>query len=83
MDIILDDENQRLYGEETITYFNNSPDNLDFLWVQLDQNIYAPDAKTNDISASGPGVYYNAEKFTQSFLGKPFDGGFKIDYVKI
>lgn len=82
MDIILDDENQRLYGEETITYFNNSPDNLDFLWVQLDQNIYAPDAKTPDISASGPGVYYNAEKFTQSFLGKPFEGGFKIDYVK-
>ncbi len=39
MDIILDDENQRIYGEEVITYFNNSPDELEYLWVQLDQNI--------------------------------------------
>ena len=39
MDIILDDENQRIYGEQTITYHNNSPDDLEYLWVQLDQNI--------------------------------------------
>ena len=28
MDIILDDENQRIYGEEVVTYFNNSPDEI-------------------------------------------------------
>ena len=28
MDIILDDEKQRIYGEEVITYFNNSPSTL-------------------------------------------------------
>ncbi|MEC7617134.1 MAG: M1 family peptidase, partial [Bacteroidota bacterium] len=39
MDIKIDDETQRLYGEETITYTNNSPDVLAYLWVQLDQNI--------------------------------------------
>ena len=39
MDIELDDENSRLYGEETITYINNSPDQLPYLWIQLDQNI--------------------------------------------
>ena len=39
MDIELDDENTKLYGNETITYTNNSPDALPYLWVQLDQNI--------------------------------------------
>ena len=82
MDIVLDDEKQRIYGEETITYYNNSPDALEYLWVQLDQNIRAPDAKTKDVKAGGPSTYYNPKKFTEEFLGKPFDGGFKIDFVK-
>jgi len=82
MNIILDDKNQKLYGEETITYQNNSSDNLEYLWVQLDQNIRAADSKTPDIKVGGPGVMYKPKKFVQSFLGKPFDGGFKIEYVK-
>ncbi len=82
MDIVLDDRNQRIYGEETITYHNNSADNLEYLWLQLDQNIRAVDSKTPDIKDGGPGVMYRPKKFVQSFLGKPFDGGFKIDYVK-
>ena len=36
MDIRIDDDTQRLYGDETITYTNNSPDALAYLWVQLD-----------------------------------------------
>ncbi|MDO9039466.1 MAG: M1 family peptidase, partial [Lutibacter sp.] len=36
IDIILDEEQNRLYGEETITYHNNSKDNLEYLWLQLD-----------------------------------------------
>ncbi len=82
MDIILDDENQKIFGEETVTYHNNSPDDLEYIWVQLDQNIRAADAKTKDVKAGGPSVFYSPEKYTQSFLGKPFDGGFKIDYVQ-
>ncbi|MCK5639068.1 MAG: M1 family metallopeptidase, partial [Flavobacteriaceae bacterium] len=82
MDITLDDENQKIFGEETITYSNNSPDDLEYLWIQLDQNIRAADAITNDIKAGGPGTFYNPKKFTQTFLGKPFEGGFNIDYVK-
>ncbi len=34
-----------LTGHETITYVNNSPDPLDILWLQLDQNIYRADAR--------------------------------------
>ncbi len=82
MDIVLDDENQRIYGEETITYFNNSPDQLEYLWVQLDQNIRAPDAITNDVKGRGAETYYKPKKFTEEFLGEPFQGGFNIDYVK-
>ena len=36
-----------LSATETITYTNNSPDGLDVLWVQLDQNIYRHDARAN------------------------------------
>ena len=34
----LDEPNRRLYGKETITYYNNSPDPLNYLWLQLDEN---------------------------------------------
>ena len=44
MDIELDDAASKLYGEETITYTNNSPDQLPYLWLQLDQNIRKSDA---------------------------------------
>jgi len=82
MDIVLDDENQRIYGGELITYYNNSPNDLEYLWVQLDQNIRAPDAKTEDVKAEGPAAYYKPKKFIEEFLGEPFQGGFHIDYVK-
>src|SRR3954468_11516132 len=38
MNIELDDKNTKIYGTETITYHNNSPEDLEYLWVQLDQN---------------------------------------------
>lgn len=44
MDVELDDKNQRLIGSETITYYNNSPDTLTYLWLQLDQNHFRQDS---------------------------------------
>jgi hypothetical protein len=44
IDIELDDKNAKLNGSETVTYYNNSPDNLDYLWVQLDQNQQAEES---------------------------------------
>ena len=41
----IDPATHGLSGDETITYTNNSPDALDELWVQLDQNIYKPDSR--------------------------------------
>ena len=42
--VTIDDANQKIKGEETITYTNNSPDNLEYLWIQLDQNVRAKDS---------------------------------------
>ena len=42
--VSLDDKTQRIDGEEKITYFNNSPKALTYLWLQLDENQHAPDA---------------------------------------
>src|SRR6188768_4073218 len=41
INVELNDDNQSITGSETITYTNNSPDVLKYLWLQLDQNILA------------------------------------------
>ena len=50
IDVKLNDENQTISGFETITYVNNSPDDLNYLWVQLDQNVRAKDSDSYKIS---------------------------------
>ena len=82
MDIRLDDENAKIYGEETITYTNNSPDELSYLWVQLDQNVRAKDAKALLKNGSAIKAENTVEDFAKKFLTSSFDGGFKIENVK-
>jgi hypothetical protein len=40
--VTLDDARQRISGSETVTYYNNSPDTLSYIWLQLDNNIFSP-----------------------------------------
>ena len=82
MDIILDDTNTRIYGNETITYHNNSDDSLAYLWVQLDQNMRAADSKTPDIQSSSIPNSTSEKRFNKSYMEAAFDGGFKIESVK-
>jgi hypothetical protein len=82
MDIEIDDVNAKLYGNETITYTNNSPDELKYLWVQLDQNMRARDSKTPLISGSGIGPATTSSRVVGSYLKESFDGGFNIEHVK-
>lgn len=82
MDIELDDKNTKLYGTETITYTNNSPDPLEYLWVQLDQNQHAADAPSKLIDRQKVNPAYKANGFAREFMEQEFDGGFKLDYVK-
>ncbi len=81
IDIILDDEKRRITGSETITYHNNSVDELAYLWIQLDQNMRAPDSKTPDIQTNRIPEKINTQQFNRFFPEKPFDGGFKITSV--
>jgi len=80
MKIRLDDETQRIYGEEKITYHNNSPDALDYLWIQLDQNMRAKDSETYQIRTSKLDDRMSSRALKS--MKPTFDGGFKLDYVK-
>ena len=77
----LNDNNQSITGVETITYYNNSPDDLDYLWLQLDQNKRASgsDADLTETrgmqeKVSGMGL----QSITKEF---DFEGGFNITSV--
>jgi len=82
MDIEIDDENARLYGFETITYTNNSPDELKYLWVQLDQNKRAKDSKSPLIESDGVSTVSRTGNFVKKYISNTYDGGFKIEEVK-
>jgi hypothetical protein len=55
----LDTTDHELTGSVTITYTNNSPDNLSFLWLQLDQNIYKKDSRGEATSPVTGGRWSN------------------------
>ncbi len=78
--IELNDENQSIKGEETVTYFNNSPDRLTYIWLQLDQNLWKKDSDTkltatNKMQERMPVSAVEAEV-------NAFDGGYTISQVK-
>lgn len=76
----LDDEKQTVTGEETITYYNQSPDNLKYLWLQLDQNVRA---QGSDRSLTSTGAMEGYKNFSAlERLHNEFDGGFKITSVQ-
>jgi hypothetical protein len=93
----LDEANRAITGSETVTYHNNSPDTLNYLWVQLDQNMFRADSDNRNISsypsreawrtasgAGGPGGGQPGLQYEAArFLveSRKFDGGFKIASV--
>ena len=80
INVELDDKNQKISGDETVTFYNNSPDVLTYLWVQLDQNQRSADSDSHKINPESI-----TEKEEISSLEKDklsFDGGFKLDHVK-
>ncbi|MBM3265723.1 MAG: M1 family metallopeptidase, partial [candidate division Zixibacteria bacterium] len=78
--IELNDEKQQIFGVQTITYHNQSPDELAYLWVQLDQNQAAKDSDTRKISGSNITDRMNFNTLRQLYYD--FDGGFKIEWVR-
>ena len=83
MDIVVDEDKNLLTGNESITYHNNSKDYLEYLWVQLDQNMRAPDSKTPLAKSEDLGntTFNDPVTFTKNNLTKSADFGFKIKEV--
>jgi hypothetical protein len=78
----LNDVNQSIIGSETITYFNNSPETLKYLWLQLDQNINEKESNTAKTSTNVVRDSIDAKGIAGSLGLYDFDGGFKIKSVK-
>ena len=81
MNIILDDENSKLYGDENINYKNNSPDELSYLWIQLDQNIRGDYNMEDMKTSSGIPEMSSIDSFVEEFTSEKFVGGFNIEKV--
>lgn len=73
IDVSLDEENHSIAGSVIITYKNNSPEKLSFLWLQLDQNIYSKTSRSVAATAIGGGRWAN----------RNFDGGCTIKSVNL
>ncbi len=75
LDVKLNEQTNEIGGTEIISYTNNSPLKLNFIWMQLDQNLFKTDSRGSAIvplngSRNGGG-------------GQAFDAGYKIKSVKI
>ena len=81
IDVTLDDEKRTISGKATVTYHNASPDTLEYLWVQLDQNYQAHDAESRQVPNIKRGV--DPAKFSYSALDRmlaqeEYDGALKV-----
>ena len=75
INVELDTLSDIVMGKEIIRYTNNSPDELDFLWLHMDQNIFKEDSRGNAI------IPLTGSR--NGSRGQKLDGGFKISAVQI
>ncbi|MFT7111196.1 MAG: hypothetical protein ACI843_002876, partial [Psychrobacter glaciei] len=80
INIQLDDKTQTLKGSETISYTNNSPDTLKYLWIQLDQNRLKRDSD-NRLTSTAPNKKVTYKGLRGAIESTEFDGGNKITAV--
>ncbi|MGM0529100.1 MAG: M1 family metallopeptidase [Bacteroidota bacterium] len=76
MKITLNEDEKIVSGTGTITYHNNSPENLSYLWFQLDQNIREKDSYGSKIATSEMSESEHISRIMK--MNNPFDGGFRI-----
>jgi len=71
------------YVMEKITYHNNSKDVLEYLWVQLDQNMRADDSKTPLAQSNAASAFLTPENFKKEFMKEGKGFGFNIEKVTV
>lgn len=81
IEVELNDDNQSIKGWQKVTYFNNSPDPLKYLWIQLDQNERAADSNTPKIAESRINPRMSLRQL-EGILWHDQDLGYKIHSVK-
>ena len=74
IDVELDTLSNIISAKQLVTYTNNSPDELDFLWLHMDQNLYVKDSRGLSILPVGPSRH--------GTRGQDLDGGFKALKIK-
>lgn len=83
IDVTLDDDKQTITGSAQITYHNNSPDKLEYIWLHLDQNRF--DSRTSmgiggeTAARSNESVTFS--RFRELKNRRDYDGGFKITSI--
>lgn len=75
--VSLDDAKQQIKGEETVTYINNSPDPLSYLWLQLDQNAKMPNSDRNSTETGDIESISSPYALSYTLKSMQFDGGYK------
>ena len=82
INVELDEEKNIINGNEVITYTNNSPDILNYLWVQLDQNVRAKNSHGQLTSTNSMNAKMSFNNIKRMHNRMNFDGGFKLEEVK-
>ncbi|MDO5607045.1 MAG: M1 family metallopeptidase [Capnocytophaga sp.] len=77
---LIEDENI-IRGNETITFHNNAPETLTYLWVQLDQNRRKSCSPSHLRNSKFAEPAYTPDDFVATILKPEFDGGFNIEKV--
>ena len=77
INVELDEINNVIKGDEIITYTNNSPDLLNYLWIQLDQNVRAKNSHGQLTSTNNMDEEMSFSSLKRMHDKMNFDGGFK------
>jgi len=75
----LNDQTNEITGSEVLTYTNNSPQKLGFLWMNMEQNMFKQDSRGFDIVP----LQGNVKSSRDWGRGQIFDAGFKIKSIKL
>ena len=78
----LDEDKRNLKGSETVTYYNNSPDDLDYLWLQLDENQQSSVKNAGYESESTLPKQSNSDRLRISEIPRK-DNGYGVNLEKV